>query len=90
MNTEKTKKISVDTPLGELTAEIGGDPNYPEIFVYLRRKDGFEIDLAAVSTDGRDDGVSAYIYGDSSRDDYTLKHAWTKEELTRSFEEESK
>lgn len=88
MSAEKTNKISVDTPLGELTAEIGGDPSYPEIFVYLKRKDGFEIDLTAVSTDGKDDGISAYIYGNTSRDDYTLKLAWGKEELTRKIEGE--
>lgn len=76
------KTISVQTPFGELTAEIGGDPQeYPEIFVYLKRKDGIEIDLVCASMYKEDDKISAYLYGDTSTDCWTNKHTWTKEEL---------
>lgn len=47
-----TQKIVVDTPLGKLCAIVGGDPkNYPEIFVYIERDDGIEIDLVAAGVD---------------------------------------
>lgn len=74
--------ISVPTPFGELTAEIGGNPeNYPEIFVYLKRKDGAEIDFVCVSTDKENNEMDAFLYGDTSTDCWTKKHVWTEEEL---------
>lgn len=78
---QEPNKISIQTPLGKLTAVIGGDPDYPEIFIYLERPDGIEIDLTAVSTDGTDDQLTAYLYGDTSTDSYTREHKWSKEEL---------
>ena len=75
------KKISINTPLGKLTAVIGGDPDYPEIFTYLERNDGIEIDLVAVSTNGHDDQLTVYLYGDTTTDSYTREHTWSKEEL---------
>ena len=81
MSTEKVKKISVQTPLGKLTAEIGGDPDYPEIFVYLKRENGVEIDLAAVSTNSNDDKLTAYLYEDTTRDSYTRSYTWHEEAL---------
>ena len=76
------KIISVQTPFGELTAEIGGDPKeYPEIFVYLKRKDGIEIDLVCASTDIHNNQMNAFLYGDTSTDCWTRKHIWTEKEL---------
>lgn len=40
-----TQKIFVNTPLGKLCAVVGGDPDYPEIFLYIERDDGIGIDL---------------------------------------------
>lgn len=75
------KTISIQTPLGKLTAVIGGDPDYPTIYTYLERPDGVEIDLVAVSTDGHDDKRTAYLYGDTETTCYTRTHTWSKEEL---------
>lgn len=76
------KRITVKTPLGNLAAEIGGDPDYPEIFLYLEREDNTEIDLVAVGYDySHKDKISAYLYEDTTRDDWTKKHCWSKEEL---------
>ena len=76
------KTISVKTSLGELTAEIGGDPyEYPEIFVYLKREDGVEIDLVCASMNITNNEMAAYLYGDTSTDCWTKKHTWTAEEL---------
>jgi hypothetical protein len=80
-------KIQIQTPLGKLTAVIGGDPQYPEIFVYLERPDGIEIDITAVSTDGDDDHLSAYLYSDTTTDTYIHKHTWSKDELNIDYEE---
>lgn len=74
--------ISVPTPFGELTAEIGGDSeNYPEIFVYLKRKDGIEIDFVCVSTDKENNEMDAFLYGDTSQYEWTKKYIWTEKEI---------
>ena len=77
------KKISVQVPLGEITAEIGGDPvEYPEVFVYLKRKDGIEIDLVAVAQNSiNKEDVVAYLYSDTSRDCWEKSFTWHKESL---------
>lgn len=76
------KALEVKTPFGMLCAEIGGDTeNYPEIFVYLRRDDGIEIDLTCVGTKAGSNKLNAYLYGDTGTDEWTKKHSWTKEEL---------
>lgn len=63
------EKISVNTPLGILTACIGGDPEcYPEIFVYLQREDGIEVDLVAADVNLEKRTANAYLYGDTSTD----------------------
>jgi hypothetical protein len=85
----ESNKIQIQTPLGKLTAVIGGDPDYPEIFTYLERNDGIEIDLVAVSTDGTDDQLTAYLYGDTTTDCYTKEHVWYKDELNIDYEEET-
>lgn len=71
--------IEIPTHLGKLCAEIGGNPDYPEIFVYIRRDDGVEIDLVAAGV--KDDAVKAYLYGDTTRDDYTASHLWHPHEI---------
>lgn len=75
------KEISIQTPLGKLTAVIGNDPDYPTIYTYLERPDGVEIDLVAVSTDGHDDKLTGYLYGDTATECYTRTHTWYKDEL---------
>lgn len=81
------KKISTQVPFGKLTAEIGADPNYPTIYVYLERPDGIEIDLVAVSMDQLDT-IKAYIYEDTTKDDYTEDFVWREEQLNIDYEEE--
>jgi hypothetical protein len=81
------KLIEVKTPFGTLCAEIGGDEvNYPEIFTYLRRDDGAEIDLVAAGVDVNNGNVKGYIYGDTSREDYTDDVFWTREEINIEIE----
>lgn len=75
-------KICVQTPYGKLHAVLGGDTaNYPEIFIYIEREDGVEIDLVAASFNVANNQLSAYLYGDTSTTDWTNKHVWTKEEI---------
>ena len=83
LNQNSVKRISVKVPLGELTAEIGGDPvEYPELFVYLKRKDGIEIDLVAVAKDSNnEEDLKAYLYDDTSTDSYGKTFTWHKEAL---------
>lgn len=89
--------IEVPCTAGTLCAEAGGDLDYPEIFTYLRRKDGEEIDICAVDADGVipegvsveeydgqkrfNEGVRAVLYADTSQDDWTDEHIFSKEEL---------
>lgn len=75
-------KISVKTPLGILEACIGGDKdNYPEIFTYLVRPDGVEIDLVAVEVKKDKKFARAYLYGDTTTDQYTRTHDWSEADI---------
>ena len=75
-------KIEVKTQFGMLCAEIGGDPeNYPEIFIYLKNKNGTEIDLCAVGTKKDETRLSAYLWADTSTYDYTDRYNWKQEEF---------
>lgn len=74
-------KISVSTPMGVLEACIGGDPDYPEIFTYIRRPDEVEIDLVAVEVKTEENIARAYLYGDTMTDSYTKTHDWSAEEI---------
>ena len=76
------QKISVKTPLGILEATVGGDTEcYPEIFTYLVRPDGVEIDLVAVEIKKEDEFARAYLYGDTTTDQYTKTHDWSKDAI---------
>ena len=78
----KMGKISVETPIGTLTACIGGDPdNYPEIFTYITRPDDVEIDLVAVEVKKEERFARAYLYGDTATDAYTETHDWSEIEI---------
>jgi hypothetical protein len=78
----KMGKISVETPIGTLTACIGGDPNnYPEIFTYITRPDDVEIDLVAVEIKKEERFARAYLYGDTATDAYTNTHDWSEIEI---------
>ena len=83
-----TNKISIIIPFGELTAEIGANPNYPTIYVYLKRHDGIEIDLMATSMDKLNNMIQAYVYEDTTKDDYTENFCWREEQLNINYEEE--
>lgn len=93
----KTATIEVPCTAGTLCAQIGGDPNFPEIFTYLRRADGVEIDITAVCGDGiapagvspddfdgqkkNDGGLTVYLYKDTSRDEYSDNYRLSKAQL---------
>lgn len=75
-------KISVQTPLGTLTACIGGAPeSYPVIFTYIVRKDGVEIDLTACEVQLEDEIAKAYLYGDTYTEEWTRSYQWSKDEI---------
>ena len=75
-------KISVQTPLGKLTACIGGDPaSYPEIFTYIVRKDGVEVDLVACEVKLEEEIAKAYLYGNTYTEEWTRSYQWSKEEI---------
>lgn len=78
---EKQQKISVETQLGTLEACLGGDPQYyPEIFAYIRRPDGIEIDLVAVEV--KEEGfVRGYLYTDTHTEEYTKTIDWTADDI---------
>jgi hypothetical protein len=82
------ERISTQTPWGELIAEIGGDPTYPEIFVYLKREDGMEIDLNVTSANIEESRITTYVYGDVVQEDFTWAHTWSEKELKIKFAEE--
>lgn len=69
-------KISINTHLGVLEACIGSDPDYPEIFTYIRRPDGIEVDLVAVEIKEEKNIARGYIYEDTTTDQYTRTYDW--------------
>ena len=76
------KKISVHTPLGELTACVGSDEeSFPEIFVYLVRPDGVEIDLVAADVDAATKYAHAFLYGDTATCRWPKQHTWSEDEI---------
>lgn len=81
-------KLSVETLLGRLEAQIDSDPNYPAIYIYLVRKDGNEIDLALceVPKDENAPRAIAYLHGDTTTDQWTKNHTWSQDEINVDFE----
>lgn len=76
------RKIYVDIPIGKLCAVVGGNPEeYPEIYVYIERNDGVEIDLVAAGYEKQEAEVCAYLYGDTSTEEWTKKYKWSAEEI---------
>ena len=66
---ERQTKLSIDTQFGKLSAAIGGEPSlYPEIFVYLERPDGVEIDLVAAGTEKDSNKMNAIPKGELSKE----------------------
>lgn len=75
------KKIVLDTPLGKLCAVSNAYDKWSEIFIYIERGDGLEIDLVAAEVDTALKTASAYLYGDTSTEQWTKKHTWTQKEI---------
>lgn len=48
---------------------------------YIERDDGIEIDLVAARVDIEDNCAKAYLYEDTSTDEYTKQHTWSKDEI---------
>lgn len=80
-------KISMNTHLGVLEACISGDPDYPEIYTYIRRPDGIEIDLVAVEVKKEENIARAYLYGDTMTDSYTTTNDWSADEINVEVEQ---
>jgi len=80
---EQEQIIEVQTPLGALCAIVGGDPqDYPEIFLYIRRADGVEIDLACASMCMETpDHIDVFNYRDTTTESWTDKFVLTKEQI---------
>ena len=88
LRSAKEQKISLETPLGRLEACVGGDPvAYPEIFTYLVRPDGVEIDLVACDVNLEEQAAKAYLYGDTSTEEWTRRHCWSKAEINIDFDQ---
>lgn len=76
------QKIEVQTPLGMLTACVGHDrENFPGIYLYLVRPDGVEIDLVLAEVSVATKQAKAYLYGDTSTDQWTGQHIWRESEI---------
>lgn len=73
--------IKVKTPIGVLTACAYAEDDYPEIFVYLTRDDGVEIDLVVAGVNTAERTANAYVYQNTHIDDYTFKHTWTEADI---------
>ena len=50
-NVEMNDIIEVPCAAGMLCGEIGGNPDYPEVFTYLRRADDVEVGICVVCAD---------------------------------------
>lgn len=74
-------RIEINTVLGKLCAEINDNCDWKEVFVYIERPDGVQIDLVAAEVLQEDRSASAYLYKDTSSDCYTNKHRWSEEEI---------
>lgn len=85
-------EITVKTKFGLLVAQAGQDPDYPELFIFLRRNDGVEIDLTAVTLNNDEEGLRSLLWTDTTSDGYTREYAWTEDELNIDYDavEESK
>lgn len=79
-----TNEISVNTTFGKLVACVGGDPEFPEILISLRREDGAELSLGAVtdnSMSGCEDALRIAVYADPTADDYTDRFLLSHEDV---------
>ncbi len=81
-------KISLDTPLGKLCACTIKDAEYPGIYICIARPDGVEIDLMVTEVDAEQKEAAAYVYGDTSTDDWTRKHIWTEADINIDMEDD--
>lgn len=75
------RTISIDTPLGNLTAEINDIDGYPGIFIYIKRDDFTDISLVMAEVEIETQKVNAYLWKDTFTDDYTNSYIWSKEEI---------
>ena len=69
-------RVSVNTPCGELIAEVGADSAYPEIFLYIRRPDGREIDLACLASDAREGLFRLFQKAEPTSESWGNSTAW--------------
>ena len=80
-------RIEVDTAFGKLFAEVGGDPDYPEIYMCLEGGDleyerqllliGCEAPVCENSTENK---LRLLVWGDEEDEDYTDRHVFYEKE----------
>ena len=64
---EKTgNRIEVDTPFGNLFAEVGGHPEYPEIFMSINREDDYGVYERPLVLVGCKNPISEYNDGEAN------------------------
>ena len=73
-------KVELDTALGKLCVDFINTLN-PKTAIVSIRKDGEDIDLVAVEVDEIHRCAKAYLWKDTSTDEYTHSHCWTEEEI---------
>lgn len=78
-------EISVPTAFGsDLVACIGGDSSYPEIYVYLRKPHGGELNLAVVSdlaTSDSEDAIRIAVYSNPQKEDMAHRFLIPREDI---------
>ena len=71
------QKITVDTPIGTLIAEVSSDPSFPGITLSIKRKDGSVHDCALLESN--DEGFPLLVWGYEDKEDYSHKFIFDHE-----------
>jgi ketosteroid isomerase-like protein len=83
---EDTDSLEVETPWGTLVAEKATDPQRPGIYTSFRRPDGIMIDLVGVETNEEEQRTSAYVWSDTSSEEWQHRYDFSQNELLRNID----
>ncbi len=70
---QEAEIIGAPFPWGTICAEPLGDPNYPGCALFVRRKDGTNLDVAVLEYSIEGEELHCLVWGDSESEDYTNK-----------------